>query len=78
MNIELHKNDYYQFFSLSNICFVCVKEMSQGDSTALSQGDVSFNHTKRVYIDSIIQYFINRSYSLNPLCLKFILNKRVF
>ena len=40
-------------FSLSNICFVCVKERSQGD--------VSFAHPKHiVFIDSI-----NRPYSLN-------------
>ena len=35
------KNDYYQFF-LSNICFVCVKETSQGD--------VSFMHSKHVFL----------------------------
>ena len=36
------KNDYYQKIFLSNICFVCVKEMSQGD--------VSFTHIKHMIL----------------------------
>ena len=38
------KNDYNQFVFQLNICFGCIKEMSQGA--------ISFKHTKHIFIDS--------------------------
>ena len=57
MRIYIPQNDYYQGFFLPNICFVCLKEMSEGDCDRL-----------------LFKEFKNRSYSLNPLCPKFISN----
>ena len=37
-----------------------------------------FLHTQNIcYYRQLFKYIIDRSYSLNPLCVKFILNKRV-
>ena len=47
----------------SNICIMCVMKTSQGDT--------SIKHTKHVFY-RYLKLFINRPYSLNPLCPKFI------
>ena len=56
-------------FSLSNISFGRVKEMSQGD--------ISLTHPKHMLL-KLLKQIMNRSFSLNPVCLKFISKKRVF
>ena len=60
IRICIPQNDYcIIIFPLSSICFVCIKEMSQGDISfthtkhMFDRGNVSFMHTKHVFIDSI-------------------------
>ena len=53
------KNDYFQF-SLSNICFVCVLETSQGD--------VSITYPKHMLLKTVIkidhEYYVLLSESI--------------
>ena len=49
---------------------MCVKETSRGD--------VSFTHTKHLFYRKYLNYFMNRSCSLHPLCLKLILISKYF
>ena len=49
---------------------MCVKETTHGD--------VYFTHTKHIMIlyRQLLKYIINKSYTLNSVCPKFILNKQ--
>ena len=68
--ISYARIDYNKFGFLLNICLWRVKETSQRD--------VSFKHLKHMIFWQLFDYFINRTYYLNPVCSSFNSNYRVY